>query len=281
MKEYDGKVVAITGAAHGIGRELAIQLAGKGAKFALADIQGDPLLELAEQLKDKGAEVITSCFDVRNFADMQGFANKTYDTYGSVDYVFNNAGISAVGTAWKMPLNDWDWLIDVNLKGPMHGMRAFIPKMIDSGKECYFVTTASAAGLVTLWGGAGYAASKHAVIGMAETLELDLRRAGSKVKTYVICPSFVISNLHNSMEYRSKDEWEPNDPFYQDPDYIEADKRSRYSTGEAGMSTDEAVRNILKELDEDKFVILTHPHVVKLVETRYHRLLAGRRPGVE
>lgn len=279
MKDYKNKIVAITGAAHGIGREIAIQLAEKGAKLAIADVQAEPLFELAQQLKDRGVGVITSCFDVRNYEEMKNFASKTYEAYGSVDYFFNNAGISAVGTAWKMPLNDWDWLIDVNLKGPMYGIRAFVPEMIKSDKECFVITTASAAGLVTLWGGAGYAASKHAVVGMSETLELDLRRIGSKVKSYVVCPSFVISNLHNSMDYRSEDEWDRNNPFYQDPDYIEANERSIHSTGVAGMPTDEAVRNILKELDEDKFLILTHSHVTKLVESRYDNLLAGKRPG--
>lgn len=281
MKEYKGKVVAITGAAHGIGRELVWQLAAKGAKFSLADAQAEPLAELARQLEDKGVEVITSTFDVRSSDEMDKFAGKTFAAYGTVDYFFNNAGISAVGNAWKMPLNDWDWLIDVNLKGAVHGIRAFVPRMIEQDKECYVIITASAAGLVTLWGGAGYAASKHAVIGMAETLELDLRRAGTKVKSYVICPSFVLSNLHNSLDYRPADEWDKNDPAYQNIDYLEADERSKQSTGVAGMATDEAVRTILEEFDADKFIILTHQHVVPLVEKRYHNLLAGKRPGTD
>lgn len=279
MKDYQGKVVALTGAANGIGREIVMQLLDRGAKFSLADIQAEPLEALAEQIKAKGGEVITACFDVRNLEAMQNFARKTFETYGTVDYVFNNAGISAVGNAWKMPMEDWDWLMDVNIKGVIHGIKAFIPSMIEQNQECCFITTASAAGLVTLWGGAGYAASKHAVIGMAETLELDLRKAGAKVKSYVICPSFVLSNLHNSMDYRPAGEWDRNNSAYQDADYLEANERSIQSTGVAGMPTEEAVKTILKELDADKFLILTHEHVASLVQNRYNNLLSGKRPG--
>lgn len=279
MKEYQGKVVALTGAANGIGREIVMQLLARGAKFSLADIQAKPLEALAEEIRSRGGEVITCCFDVRDLNAMQNFARTTFERYGTVDYFFNNAGISAVGNAWKMPMEDWDWLFDVNIKGVVHGIKAFIPGMIEQDKECFFITTASAAGLVTLWGGAGYAASKHAVIGMSETLELDLRKAGTKVKSYVICPSFVLSNLHNSMDYRQDGEWDRNNPAYQDADYLEANERSIQSTGVAGMPTDEAVRTILHELDEDKFMILTHSHVAALVQDRYNRLLSGKRPG--
>lgn len=279
MKEYQGKVVAITGAANGIGREIVLQLAEKGVKFSLADIQAEPLVELASWLEAKGVEVISSCFDVSDYEAMQDFAHTSFAHYGTVDYFFNNAGISAIGNAWKMPLSDWDWLLDVNIKGVVHGIKSFMPEMIKQDKECYFITTASAAGLVTLWGGAGYAASKHAVVGMAETLELDLRKAGAKVKSYVICPSFVLSNLHNSLDYRPAGQWDKNDPAYQDADYIEADERSIQSTGVAGMPTAEAVKIILQELDADKFLILTHSYIATLVEARFRNLLSGKRPG--
>lgn len=279
MKEYEGKVVALIGAAHGIGHELVLQLADRGVKFSLADRSAGPLDELKTQLEDRGIEVITSLVDVPNPEQMEGFAVRTFDHYGSVDYCFHNAGISAVGNVWKMPLSDWQWLIDVNLMGPVNAVRAFIPRMIAQDRECYFIITASAAGFVTGWGGAGYAASKHAVIGLAETLELDLRKASTKVKSYVICPAYVLSNLHNSLDYRPAEAWDPGDPAYKDSDYAEAMQRSVLSTSEAGMPTDEAVRAILQKLDEDEFVIMTHPQYGPVIERRYHNLVTGKRPG--
>ncbi|MDR3360818.1 MAG: SDR family NAD(P)-dependent oxidoreductase [Bifidobacteriaceae bacterium] len=282
MKDYQGKVVAITGAASGIGREMVGQLAAKGARFSLADIGDERLSQMREELEALGVEAVTSHVDVRVPEEMEHFAVKTIGEFGTVDYMFNNAGISAVGNAWKMPLSDWRWLIDVNLFGPVNACRAFIPRMIELDKECCFVITASAAGFVSAWGGAGYSASKHAVIGMAEGLESDLRKAGAQVKVHVIAPSYVQSNLHNSLQYRQAAEWDPADPAYSDADYKDAMDRSTKSTSEdggVGIPVDEAVRRILTGLDEDRFVILTHPETASYIENRYHRFMVGKRPG--
>lgn len=278
MKKYKDKVVAITGAASGIGKEIVMQLAKKGAKFSLGDIDAENLAVLQSELQSKGVESMAVTLDVSKYDQMQNFADKTFQKFGTVDYVFNNAGISAVGNAWKMPLTDWEWLLDVNFRGVVHGIKAFIPLMITQDKECYFINTASAAGFVTGWGGAAYAASKHGVIAISETLEIDLQKAGAKVKSYVICPGYVISNLHNALDHRPDDQWDKNDPAYQDKDYLEAMERSITSTSKTGMPTSEAVASILKQLDEDKFVIMTHDHIAPWVENRYRNLVAGKRP---
>ena len=115
MSDYKDKVVVIIGAANGIGKELASQFAAKGAKLALADIDAANLAKLEKDLKTKGAEVLTSIFDVTSYADMENFAKKTFDKYGTVDYLFNNAGVIAAGTIWDLPLKDWDWLFGVNV----------------------------------------------------------------------------------------------------------------------------------------------------------------------
>jgi NAD(P)-dependent dehydrogenase (short-subunit alcohol dehydrogenase family) len=262
--------------------ELVHQLAAKGARFSLADIGDDRLAEVRRELEAQGVDVITTHVDVREPYQMEDFAARTFEEFGTVDYMFNNAGISAVGNAWKMPLSDWHWLIDVNLLGPVNACRAFIPRMIELDKECYFVITASAAGFVSAWGGSGYSASKHAVIGMAEGLEGDLQKVGAQVKVYVIAPSYVQSNLHNSLEYRDPEEWEPTDEAYADPDYQDAMDRSTKSTSETGgvgIPTDEAVRRILQGLEDERFIILTHPETAPYIETRYHRFMVGKRPG--
>ncbi len=277
---YQGKVVALTGAASGIGHELVRQLAGKGARFSLADIRHTELHAFSDELKVQGVDVITSHVDVRNPAEVQAFADRTFETYGRIDYVFSNAGVSAVGNTWRMPIVDWHWLVDVNLMGAIHAARAFVPGLIAQDRPCHFVVTASAAGFVTGWGGAGYAATKHALIGVVESLELDLQKAGAQVKSHVICPGYVLSNLHNSFDYRSEVEWNPDDPAYQDSDYVDAMERSIRSTSVTGMPTDEAVTTILTELDDDKFVIFTHPQYIPVIKTRYANLLAGERPGL-
>ncbi|MDR1712125.1 MAG: SDR family NAD(P)-dependent oxidoreductase [Propionibacteriaceae bacterium] len=281
MKEYRDKVVAITGCASGIGMELVRQLAAKGAKFSLADIGDDRLAAFQQELEAQGVEAIATHVDVRDPEQMEAFAARTYDKFGRVDYCFSNAGISAVGNAWKMPLSDWHWLLDVNVMGPAHAIRAFIPRMIEQDSECCFIITASAAGFVTAWGGAGYSASKHAVIGLAEALEGDLQKAGAKVKSYVITPAYVQSNLHNSFDYRPEAEWDSKDPAYEDDDFNAAFGRSVKSTsadGGVGIPTQDAVQAILKGLDEDHFIIMTHPQYGPIIEARYHNLMTGVRP---
>lgn len=280
MEEFRGKRVALIGASHGIGEQMARQMAAAGARLSLADLSGEPIEALGKQLADNGVNVITTVVDVRDEAAVEMFAERTFAHFGELDYCFHNAGVSAVGNVWKIPLADWHWSFDVNVMGPVHSVRAFIPRMIDQDNECHFVITASAAGLITSWGGASYSASKHALIGLAETLECDLQKAGAKVKNHVVCPGYVLSNLHNSLDYRPADEWDPADPAYADSDYAEAMQRSTKSTGEIGMTTEEAVQIILNQLARGDFLILTHPQLGPVIEKRYHNLISGVRPGI-
>ena len=279
MQDYTTKVVAITGAANGIGKELARRFARAGARLALADIDVDNLTLLAAELGSAGAEVSTAVFDVRSFDAMEGFARQTYASYGQVDLFFNNAGVISVGTIWEQPLADWDWLLDVNVKGVLHGIKAFVPRMIGQDMPCRIINTASIAGLLTVENSPAYVASKFASLSMTEVLDLQLQAAGAKVTAHVICPAVVQTDLDNCLRHRDPATFDAADPYYQTEDYI---RRFEVVTKSmpAGLPVDAAVEVIIDQLERGTFYILTHPMYNPAITGRTAGIVAGARPGI-
>ena len=277
MKDYTGKIVVITGAANGMGKELARQFAAKGAKLSLADIDAENLAVVEKELKAGGTAVITDVFDVSNYEAMEAFSKKTFKTYGKVDFFFNNAGVISVGSIWEQPLSDWKWLFDVNVMGIVHGIKAFIPAMIKQDKECRIINTASIAGLLTVENSPAYVASKFASLSLSEVLELQLQYANAKVKAHVICPAVVKTDLNHCTRHRPKNIYNENDPYYQTKDYkSRADVMN--SAIVVGMPVEEAVKIIIDAVEKDIFYILTHPVYNPAITARVAGIMAGTRP---
>ncbi|MEU6538374.1 SDR family NAD(P)-dependent oxidoreductase [Streptomyces sp. NPDC047000] len=278
MQDYGSKVVAVTGAANGIGRELARRFAAAGAGLALADIDADHLEALRTELTAGGTDVLTAVFDVRDAEAMEDFARRTYDVYGAVDLFFNNAGVISVGTVWEQPLADWDWLLDVNVKGLVHGIKAFVPRMIAQNTPCRIVDTASIAGLLAVENSPAYVASKFAALSLTEVLDLQLQAAGSKVTAHVVCPGVVRTDLDNCLRHRDPGRYDPDDPYYKTDDH-----RSRFAVVTrsipVGMPVDEAVTVVVDELEKGTFCIFTHPMYNPAVTGRTAALVAGSRPA--
>ena len=279
MLSYDNKVVAITGAANGLGKEMARRFAAAGAKLALADIDAENLRRLGAELEGKGAEVRTSVFDVRSFAAMDDFAATTYAAFGRVDLFFNNAGVISVGTIWEQPLADWDWLLDVNVKGVLHGIKAFVPKMIAQDTVCQIINTASIAGLLTVENSPAYVASKFASLALTEVLDLQLQAAGAKVSAHVICPAVVQTDLDNCLRHRDPATYDAADPYYRTEDYI---RRFEVVTKSipAGLPVEAAVEIIISELEKGTFYILTHPMYNPAITGRTAAIVTGTRPTI-
>lgn len=277
MQDYDNKVVAITGAANGLGKEIARRFAGAGAKLALADIDAENLEALRAELEGNGVDVLASVFDVRSFDAMEEFARQTYAAYGSVDVFFNNAGVITVGTIWEQPLSDWDWLLDVNVKGVVHGIKAFVPKMIAQDTECHVVNTSSIAGLLTVENSPAYVASKFASLSLTEVLDLQLQGVGAKVTSHVVCPAVVQTDLDNCLRHRDPSSYDANDPYYRTEDYL---KRFAVVTQSmpAGLPVADAVDIIISEMEKGTFYILTHPAYNPAITGRTAAIVAGVRP---
>lgn len=277
MQDYTGKVVAITGAANGIGKELARRFAGAGARLALADIDADNLEGLAKHLREEGADVRTSVFDVRHFDAMDAFARETFEAFGGVDLFFDNAGVISVGTIWEQPLADWDWLIDVNIKGVVHGIKAFVPAMIAQAKPCRIVVTSSIAGLLTVENSPAYVASKFASLSLTEVLDLQLQAVGAQLTAHVVCPAVVQTDLDNCLRHRDPSTFDANDPYYSTEDFV---KRSAVVTGSMpyGLPVADAVETVITEMERDTFYILTHPAYNPAITGRTTGIVAGVRP---
>ena len=279
MENYQGKVVAITGAANGMGAQLARRFGAAGARLALADIDAEDLAALRTELVGGGVEVLDSVFDVRSFEAMDAFARATYAAYGAVDLFFNNAGVITVGTIWDQPLADWDWLLDVNVKGVLHGIKAFVPRMIAQDTPCRIINTASIAGLLTVENSPAYVASKFASLSLTEVLDLQLQAAGSKVTAHVICPAVVQTDLDNCLRHRDPSTYDADDPYYKTADYLTRFEVVTKSMP-AGLPVDAAVDIIIAEMEKGTFYILTHPMYNPAITGRTAAIVAGTRPTI-
>ncbi len=186
--QLSGKVAFVTGGASGIGAALVARLATAGTEVWIADRQIAPAEELAAQLRATGAVAHAVELDVRDPATFAHAVHTAVDTSGRLDYLFNNAGIGIGGEVDTLTLDDWTDIIDVNLKGVIHGVHAAYPQMIRQGSG-HIVNTASMAGLITTSAQGGYSATKHAVVALSKTMRVEAATHGVRVS--VLCPGVV------------------------------------------------------------------------------------------
>jgi NADP-dependent 3-hydroxy acid dehydrogenase YdfG len=193
-----GKVAFVTGGASGIGAALSTELSNGGAQVWIADRQIGRAQELAQRLRDGGAEVHAIELDVRDFAAFEGAVAAAVQESGRIDYLFNNAGIGVSGEIDSYTLDDWNDVFDVNLRGVVHGIQAVYPVMIRQGSG-HIVNTASMAGLTTTVGQASYTATKHAVVAISRSMRLEAERHGVRVSA--LCPGVIRTPILTGGEY--------------------------------------------------------------------------------
>jgi len=202
MQVLTGKVAVITGAASGVGRALARRLAREDVKLVLADIEVAALDGAVRELAGGGAHAIGHPTDVARADAVEALAERAFSAFGRVDLVFNNAGVGGGGAAtlWETPAKAFRWAMDVNFFGPLHGIRAFLPRMLAQGGEGLMAATSSAAGIVFPPTSPAYSASKAALIALMEVLAVQLQIAGSPVRAAILFPGphVVDTNLFGS-----------------------------------------------------------------------------------
>jgi NAD(P)-dependent dehydrogenase (short-subunit alcohol dehydrogenase family) len=187
----------VTGAAGGIGFALAARCAADGMPVVLADVDPAALDEAARRLTDTGATVLALPTDVTDPASVEALAERSWERFGAVALVCNNAGVGPGGVAWEIPESVWRWVIDVDLWGVVYGLQAFVPRLVEQGHG-HVLNTSSVAGLVGTPGMAPYSAAKHAVIGLSQSLRRDLELAGSPVGVTVLCPGMTRTRMNES-----------------------------------------------------------------------------------
>jgi NAD(P)-dependent dehydrogenase (short-subunit alcohol dehydrogenase family) len=275
MRELKNKVAVVTGAASGIGRAMAERFARAGMRLVLADVEEKPLAETREALSQGGADTIAVLTDVSQWDQVEALARRSFEAFGAVHVVCNNAGIAAGGMTWDVSLADWEWVLGVNLRGVIHGVRAFVPKMIEQG-EGHVVNTASIAGLVTAPGMGAYCASKHAVVALSECLHHDLRlAAGGTVKVSVVCPAWVKTNIADADRNRPPSLQRNTAGRSEQEKVLEGLVRTAVA---GGIPPAEVAEQVLAAIVEERFWVLTHPKTKKTVERRLKGVLEGKSP---
>jgi NAD(P)-dependent dehydrogenase (short-subunit alcohol dehydrogenase family) len=250
VQDLTGKVAVITGGASGIGNALARRFASEGARVVIGDVEADALERAVLALRASGAEVEGVVTDVTDPAQMQALADAAVARFGGVQVFCNNAGVGGGGLSWEMPLSTWEWVIGVNLWGVIHGVRSFVPLLMQQ-TEGHIVNTASVAGLVAAPFMGPYNASKHAVVAISETLHHELAMTAPHVKVSVLCPGWVNTRIHESGRNRPE--------HLREEAVADADGASLLQGMiENGMPPDDVAGKVLDAMRDDRFWILTH-----------------------
>lgn len=268
LNELGGKVAAVTGAASGLGRAMALAFAAEGMHLALADVDEAGLEETRAQLDHPAVKSISMRVDVSKAPDVEAFAQRCVEQLGAVHLVCNNAGVALSGAVWETSEAEWQWILGVNLLGVVHGVRAFAPRLI-AQDEGHIVNTASVAGLVSPPGMGAYCVSKHAVVTLSEALHHDLRERGSRVGVSVLCPAYVPTGIADSK-----------------PPFAEAKSKERLAQEAAlkkavasgKLSAGDVARAVVRAVKENRFYVLTHPAIKGAVRARMEDVLEERAP---
>jgi NAD(P)-dependent dehydrogenase (short-subunit alcohol dehydrogenase family) len=202
VRSLAGKTALITGAGSGIGRETALACARRGASLALCDLNADGLAETARLVRALGGErrVLAQPVDVASAEQMRAFANAVHRDVPAVDLLVNNAGVGLGGGLLDTSLEDWRWIVDINLMGVVHGCHFFVPRMVERGAGGHVVNVASAAGFLPSELLSAYTATKYAVLGLSESLHIELDRRGIGVSA--ICPGIINTGITRSARLR-------------------------------------------------------------------------------
>jgi len=272
VRELKAKTAVVTGGGGGIGRELALACAREGMAVALADIDEKGMQETALEVARLGMRCESFRCDVSKAPDVDLLAARAWERFGAVHLVFNNAGVAVGGPAWTATLEDWQWTLGINMMGVVHGVRAFVPRMLVQGGECHVVNTASVAGLVDIAGSAVYCASKHAVVALSECLYQDLRVAKADIGVSVLCPAYVNTGIGDSDRNRPA-ELAATNPL--GAPYREA---VREALKHGRLSAADVAREAIAAVKADRFYILTHGKIKGAIEARMRDILEDRAP---
>jgi NAD(P)-dependent dehydrogenase (short-subunit alcohol dehydrogenase family) len=245
--DLTGKAVAITGAGSGIGRGIALAMAQAGARVAVADIDQQRADAVAKELGDAGGTAIAVATDVRDPASVEALANATVEAFGTVHVICNNAGVATVGRTWEVDLDDWKWILDVCLYGVVHGVRSFVPRILQHGEGGRVVNVTSMAGLLTSPQNAPYAAAKHGVVGLSKSLRAEL--SGTGVGVTIVCPGHVRTPIVQAI----RDHWAQRG----DTPAAVTERLDELQQGsDRGMPPEEAGRLIVDAVRADRLWVL-------------------------
>jgi NAD(P)-dependent dehydrogenase (short-subunit alcohol dehydrogenase family) len=254
MRDLAGKTAFVTGGASGIGFALGRACAEAGMQVMLADIEPGALAAAVENLRAVGADVRGVVCDVADAASVEHAAGATYQAFGKVHVVCNNAGVGGGSGIDNISLDTWRWVLDVNLMGVLHGIRTFLPHIRDHGEGGHFVNTASMAGMNSGLGFSPYSTSKFAVVNMSEGLAMQLAPLGIGVT--VLCPGFVRTRIWESGRNRPERYGPARTP---DPASQGGVLLAHLAElGQSGLDPSQVAAQVLTAIHEDELYVFTH-----------------------
>jgi len=275
MKQFRDRTAVITGAASGIGLELARRAAAEGMNLVLADIEHGKLEAAAATLGLPADRVLLQKTDVSREAEVAALADAAFARFGGVHLLCNNAGVGLTRVAWELTTADWEWVLGVDLWSVIHGVQYFVPRMLKQAEGGHVVNTSSVAGLLSTPGMAAYNVAKHGVVTLSETLYGELRAAGANIGVSLLCPAWVPTAIHESARNR--------------PDRFGAAKpaaglsaayeeRMGQAVKSGRLTAADMASEVFAAVAEDRFYVIPHRKINNAIQLRMDDIMNLRNP---
>ncbi|MEO5734681.1 MAG: SDR family oxidoreductase [Rubrivivax sp.] len=283
---WRGRTAVITGAASGFGLEASRIAASRGMQVVMVDVQADSLQAAADDVQAlataAGGGVLAQRVDVSDATRMDDLGRTVLERHGAPHFVFNNAGVASGGLVWEHSAADWNWVLGVNLLGVAHGLRVFVPPMLQAAAadptwRGHVVNTASMAGLLAAPNMGLYNASKHAVVALSETLYQDLALVTEQVSAHVLCPYFVPTGIHRSD--RNRPAAEAGGERAQTASQRIAQAMSDKAVTAGKVSAAQVAGFVFDAMDRGDFYVFSHPTRLAGVQTRLDDIVSLRNPS--
>jgi NAD(P)-dependent dehydrogenase (short-subunit alcohol dehydrogenase family) len=247
LEALEGRAAVVTGAASGIGLAVTEAFVASGMRVLMTDRDEEHLVEHAKRLVSTGGEVAHRVVDVTDADAVERAADAAIDEFGKLHVAVNNAGIVVGGNSWELPLSEWRRVVEVDLWGVIHGVHAFVPRIIASGEPGWVVNTASMAAVSTIAGIGPYTASKHGVLGLSDGLRAELREAGAPIGVSVVMPGMIRTGLN---------------PI-------------------GTIEPEQVAANVVDAIRRGRDYVFTDHHSIRAVETRLHAIMAARAEVIQ
>lgn len=267
--QFRGRTAVVTGGASGLGKGIARALIAEGMRVVVADIEAAALERTAMELGATGWVV-----DVSDAGSVQSLADEVHRRFGAVHLVCNNAGVGSIGRLADLTIEDWRWMIGVNLWGVIHGVQSFLPLLRANSDGGHLINTASVGGFVTMPGLGAYAVTKHAVVALSETLAQELAEAGSSIGVTVLCPGPTRTNIKTSSRNRPPSRTRRG---LQDVDLEATD----FGAAARWIEPDEVGHIVVDALRRGSLYAFTHPEQMDSVAQRFETILRAARADDE